>query len=154
VADYAAFKQECDDYFYLDHRNEARGVGGIFYDYLRDDPEGVFFFSREAGRAFLKAYLPIVKRRQDAEYGAQEKAYQRIRRGRYVEFNLVYDRGTKFGLESDGRTESILMSLPPQVQWQYDYAPEPGTPEADAQWYFTARDWLALSAEDAPASTV
>ncbi|PSQ68577.1 MAG: coproporphyrinogen III oxidase [Bacteroidetes bacterium QH_1_64_81] len=118
VADYDAFKEACDEYFYLDHRSEARGVGGIFYDYLREDPE------------------------------------QRIRRGRYVEFNLVYDRGTKFGLESDGRTESILMSMPPQVQWQYDYTPDPGTPEADAQWYFTARDWLNLTKNEAPERTV
>jgi len=105
VADYAAFKQECDDYFYLDHRNEARGVGGIFYDYLRDDPEGTFFFSREAGRAFLRSYMPIVERRKDEEWGERERTHQLIRRGRYVEFNLVYDRGTKFGLETDGRNE-------------------------------------------------
>jgi coproporphyrinogen III oxidase len=154
VADYAAFKRDCDEYFYLHHRNEARGVGGIFYDYLREDPEGLFFFTREAGRAFLKSYLPIVERRRDEAYGQREKAFQRIRRGRYVEFNLVYDRGTKFGLESDGRTESILMSMPPQVQWQYDYSPEPGTPEADAEWYFAARDWLNLTDEDVPESTV
>jgi coproporphyrinogen III oxidase len=128
-------------------------VGGIFYDYLREDPEGLFFFTREAGRAFLESYLPIVKRRMDEAYGQQEKAYQRIRRGRYVEFNLVYDRGTKFGLESDGRTESILMSMPPQVQWPYDYTPEPGTPEADAQWYFTAREWLSVTEAEAPDST-
>jgi coproporphyrinogen III oxidase len=154
VADYAAFKRDCDEYFYLHHRNEARGVGGIFYDYLREDPEGLFFFTREAGRAFLESYLPIVERRRDEAYGQREKAFQRIRRGRYVEFNLVYDRGTKFGLESDGRTESILMSMPPQVQWQYDYSPEPGTPEADAEWYFAARDWLNLTDEDVPESTV
>ena len=154
VADYDAFKEACDEYFYLDHRSEARGVGGIFYDYLREDPEGLFFFTREAGRAFLESYLPIVKRRKDDPYGEQEKAFQRIRRGRYVEFNLVYDRGTKFGLESDGRTESILMSMPPQVQWQYDYTPDPGTPEADAQWYFTARDWLNLTKNEAPERTV
>jgi coproporphyrinogen III oxidase len=153
VADYAAFKTECDEYFYLDHRDEARGVGGIFYDYLREDPEGLFFFTRESGRALLESYLPIVERRKDKAYGTKEKAYQRIRRGRYVEFNLVYDRGTKFGLESDGRTESILMSMPPQVQWPYDYTPAPGTPEADAQWYFTARDWLSVTEAEAPDST-
>lgn len=153
VVDYEAFKQECDDYFYLDHRNEARGVGGIFYDYLRDDPEGTFFFTREAGRAFLRSYMPIVERRKDEEWGERERRFQLIRRGRYVEFNLVYDRGTKFGLETDGRTESILMSLPPHVQWAYDHEPEVGTPEARAEWYFTARDWLDLTPEDVPART-
>lgn len=153
VADYEQFKAECDDYFYLPHRSEARGVGGIFYDYLRDDPEGTFFFSREAGRAFLESYVPIVKRRRDEEYGERERTHQMVRRGRYVEFNLVYDRGTKFGLETDGRTESILMSLPPHVQWHYDYQPEPDTPEARAQWYFTDRDWLDLTPEEVPAGT-
>jgi len=153
VADYAAFKQECDEYFYLDHRNEARGVGGIFYDYLRDDPEGTFFFSREAGRAFLRSYMPIVERRKEEDWGEREREYQLIRRGRYVEFNLVYDRGTKFGLETDGRTESILMSLPPHVRWTYDHEPAPDTPEGRAQWYFTARDWLALDEADVPDGT-
>jgi coproporphyrinogen III oxidase len=153
VADYAAFKQECDDYFYLDHRTEARGVGGIFYDYLREDPEGTFFFTREAGRAFLRSYMPIVERRRTDDWGERERTHQLIRRGRYVEFNLVYDRGTKFGLETDGRTESILMSLPPHVRWTYDYEPEPDSPEARAQWYFTARDWLQLDADDVPAGT-
>jgi coproporphyrinogen III oxidase len=153
VADYAAFKQECDDYFYLDHRDEARGVGGIFYDYLRDDPEGTFFFTREAGRSFLRSYLPIVARRKDDDWGERERTFQLIRRGRYVEFNLVYDRGTKFGLDTDGRTESILMSLPPHVRWTYDYEPEPGTPEARTKWYFSARDWLALETDDVPDGT-
>ena len=153
VADYEAFKQECDDYFYVDHRNEARGVGGIFYDYLRDDPEGTFFFTREAGRSFLRSYLPIVERRVDEDWGERERRFQLIRRGRYVEFNLVYDRGTKFGLETDGRTESILMSLPPHVRWTYDHQPEPGSPEARALWYFEPRDWLNLAPEDAPAGT-
>lgn len=153
VADYEAFKRECDEYFYLPHREEARGVGGIFYDYLREDPEGTFFFTREAGRAFLKSYMPIVERRVDDSYGDQERAFQQVRRGRYVEFNLVYDRGTKFGLESNGRTESILMSLPPLVQWRYDYRPEPGTREAEAEWYFQRRDWLDLHPDEVPAST-
>ena len=153
VADYEDFKQECDDYFYVDHRNEARGVGGIFYDYLRDDPEGTFFFTREAGRSFLRSYLPIVERRGTEEWGERERRFQLIRRGRYVEFNLVYDRGTKFGLETDGRTESILMSLPPHVQWTYDYQPEAGSPEARALWYFEPRDWLELSADDVPDGT-
>lgn len=154
VADYAAFKQACDDYFYLPHREEARGVGGIFYDYVREDPEGTFFFTREAGRRFLESYVPIVERRVEEPYDRAERAYQRVRRGRYVEFNLIYDRGTRFGLESGGRTESILMSMPPQVQWRYDHEPEPGSPEADAQWYFSPRDWLSLSPDDVPASTV
>jgi coproporphyrinogen III oxidase len=153
VADYEQFKTECDHYFYLPHRSEARGVGGIFYDYLRDDPEGTFFFSREAGRAFLESYVPLVKRRRDMDYGDRERTHQMVRRGRYVEFNLVYDRGTKFGLETDGRTESILMSLPPRVQWHYDYQPDPGTPEARAQWYFTDRDWLDLTPADVPEGT-
>ena len=153
VADYDQFKAECDEYFYLDHRNEARGVGGIFYDYLRDDPEGTFFFTREAGRAFLQSYLPIVERRRDAEWGERERRFQQLRRGRYVEFNLVYDRGTKFGLETDGRTESILMSLPPHVSWAYDYKPDADSPEERALWYFTARDWLALTEEDVPEGT-
>lgn len=150
VADYAAFKEACDDYFYLPHRQEARGVGGIFYDYLRDDPEGTFFFTRDAGRHFLDAYIPIVERRKDEPYGEREREYQTVRRGRYVEFNLLFDRGTKFGIETRGRTESILMSLPPEVRWQYDWHPEPGTAEARAQWFFTARDWLDLSEQDMP----
>jgi coproporphyrinogen III oxidase len=153
VADYEAFKRECDEYFYLPHRNEARGVGGIFYDYLRADPEGTFFFTREAGRAFLRSYLPIVERRRDGEWGEEERTFQLIRRGRYVEFNLVYDRGTKFGLETDGRTESILMSLPPHVRWTYDHTPADDSREGRALWYFTARDWLSLAPEDVPKGT-
>lgn len=153
VADYDAFKQECDDYFYLPHRSEARGVGGIFYDYLRDDPEGTFFFSREAGRAFLRSYLPIVERRREQDWTDDERTFQLIRRGRYVEFNLVYDRGTKFGLETGGRTESILMSMPPHVQWRYDYTPEPGSAEEKALWYVHPRDWLQTSPEQVPDGT-
>ena len=142
VADYAAFKRQCDAYFYLPHRKEARGAGGIFYDYLRDDPEALFRFSEDAGSAFLEAYLPIAERRKDEPYGERERRYQAIRRGRYAEFNLLFDRGTKFGIETEGRTESILMSLPPHAAWHYDWHPEPGTPEAEAQWFFQARDWL------------
>lgn len=153
VVDYATFKRECDEYFYLDHRGEARGVGGIFYDYLRNDPEGTFFFTREAGRSFLKSYLPIVERRRDEPWSEDERAFQLVRRGRYVEFNLVYDRGTKFGLDTNGRTESILMSLPPNVRWTYNQQPEPGTPEARALWYFTPRDWLALTPDEVPEGT-
>ncbi len=144
VADYAQFKKQCDEYFFLPHRDEARGVGGIFYDYLRGDPEAAFAFTQDAGRAFLEAYLPIADRRREAAYGERERRFQQVRRGRYVEFNLLYDRGTKFGIETGGRIESILMSLPPRVQWRYDFAPAPGTPEAEALRYFTPRDWLAL----------
>ena len=153
VADYEAFKEKCDDYFYLPHREEARGVGGIFYDYVRAEPEAALAFSKDAGEHFTEAYLPIVKRRRRTDWGQRERAFQERRRGRYVEFNLVYDRGTKFGLESGGRTESILMSLPPEVAWRYDARPEPGTPEARAQWFLQPRDWLALSPEDAPEAT-
>lgn len=151
VADYARFKQQCDDYFFLPHRQEARGVGGIFYDYLREDPEGAFHFSRAAGRAFLEAYVPLVERRVGHAYGERERRYQEIRRGRYVEFNLLFDRGTRFGIETQGRTESILMSLPPHVQWHYDWQPEPGSPEAAAAWFFTPRPWLELDADAGPA---
>jgi len=150
VADYEVFKQRCDEYFYLPHRGETRGVSGIFYDYLRDDPEGTFLFSRDAGRAFLRSYLPIVERRKDIPYGERERTFQEIRRGRYVEFNLLFDRGTRFGIETEGRTESILMSLPPHVQWHYDWHPAPGSQEADALWFFQPRDWLTLKPADVP----
>lgn len=150
TADYGAFKKECDAYFYLPHREEARGVGGIFFDYIREAPEETFHFVREAGDAFLDSYVPIVERHVERPFGAAEKTYQEIRRGRYVEFNLLYDRGTKFGIETRGRTESILMSLPPHVQWRYDWQPEPGTREARAQWYFQPHEWLELSEEDVP----
>jgi coproporphyrinogen III oxidase len=151
VAGYADFKRECDEYFYLDHREEARGVGGIFYDYLRGDAEATLRFSQDAGCSFLDAYLPIVRRRRGEDYGERERRYQQWRRGRYVEFNLLYDRGTRFGLETGGRTESILMSLPPRVRWPYAPQPEPGSAEERAQWFFDEpRDWLALSAEEAP----
>ena len=142
VADYDRFKHTCDEYFFLRHRTEARGVGGIFYDYMRDDPEACFFFTRDAGRNFLDAYLPIVERRKDLPYGERQLEYQEIRRGRYAEFNLVLDRGTRFGIETGGRTESIFMSLPPRVQWRYDWRPEPGSPEDQARAFFQARDWL------------
>lgn len=145
VADYGAFKEACDEYFYLPHREEARGVGGIFYDYLRGASDATFAFTKDAGEHFLESYLPIVRRRREQDYGPRERRFQARRRGRYVEFNLVYDRGTKFGLETGGRTESILMSLPPKVEWRYDVRPAPGTPEAGAQWFFQPRDWLSLS---------
>jgi coproporphyrinogen III oxidase len=139
---YPRFKKWCDEYFFIKHRNETRGVGGIFFDYFQGDTEKIFAFVKDAGEAFLPAYLPIVERRQDIEFGEREKSFQLIRRGRYAEFNLVYDRGTTFGLETRGRTESILMSLPPLASWVYDYHPESDTPEAEAWTYFTAQDWL------------
>ena len=142
---YARFKQWCDDYFYLRHRDEPRGVGGLFFDDLDEwDFETTFRFVRAVGDAYIPAYLPIVQRRCREPWGDRERQFQLYRRGRYVEFNLVYDRGTLFGLQSDGRTESILMSLPPLVRWEYDYQPEPGSEEARLSDYFlTGRDWLA-----------
>lgn len=131
---YPRFKKECDDYFYNEHRHEARGVGGLFFDYLRPNEkrsaEDWYDFVTDAGNAFLEAYVPIVKRRKNELYGKKERYFQEVRRGRYVEFNLIYDRGTLFGLKTDGRTESVLMSLPPRVRWVYDFEPEPGTREA------------------------
>ncbi len=142
AADYTAFKTRCDRYFYLPHRGETRGIGGIFFDALRDDPEGTFFFVRSAGRAFLASYVPLVERRMHEPWGEEEKAFQEIRRGRYAEFNLLFDRGTRFGIETDGRTESILMSLPPRVRWAYDWEPRTGSREEAALSYFTPLDWL------------
>lgn len=139
---YPRFKSWCDEYFFIRHRNETRGVGGIFFDYLADESEARFAFVRDVGEAFLPAYLPIVERRRDESFGERERQFQLIRRGRYAEFNLVYDRGTVFGLETRGRTESILMSLPPLASWVYDYRPEPDSPEAEAWTYFTPQDWL------------
>jgi coproporphyrinogen III oxidase len=139
---YPRFKKWCDEYFFIKHRNESRGVGGVFFDYLQGDMEQLFSFVRDLGDTFLETYLPIIGRRRDDPYTEREKEFQLIRRGRYVEFNLVYDRGTTFGLETRGRTESILMSLPPLARWSYDYHPQPGTPEADAWEYFKPRDWL------------
>lgn len=142
---YPRFKAWCDDYFYLKHRAEPRGVGGLFFDDLNDwGFDTCFDFMRAVGDSYLPAYLPIVQRRKDQPYGERERQFQLYRRGRYVEFNLVYDRGTLFGLQSDGRTEAILMSLPPLVRWEYNYAPEPGSPEAElTEYYLQARDWLA-----------
>lgn len=157
---YPRFKKWCDEYFYLQHRDEARGIGGIFFDYLPGQGhseaanaiskiEEVFAFVQSAGRAFLPAYLPIVERRRGESYTEREREFQLIRRGRYVEFNLVYDRGTTFGLETRGRTESILMSLPPLVRWVYDYRPEPHSREALAWEFFKAQDWLGKQGADA-----
>lgn len=123
VADYQKLKAQCDEYFFLPHRGEARGIGGIFFDYFTENLPACFDFVRDAGTNFLNAYLPIVERRTALPYNEQEKEFQLLRRGRYVEFNLVYDRGTQFGLKTGGRTESILMSMPPVVHWQYDFAP-------------------------------
>lgn len=166
---YPTFKRWCDEYFYLKHRNEARGIGGLFFDYQDDrgklycgpdsdtpaavysdrvgSPkrtwEEIFAFVQSCGRAFLPAYLPIAQKRKATEYGDRERNFQLYRRGRYVEFNLVYDRGTIFGLQTNGRTESILMSLPPLVRWEYGYQPEPGTPEAElAKTFLKAQDWV------------
>ena len=140
---YARHKQWCDRYFFLKHRNETRGVGGLFFDDLHGDFERDFAYMRAVGDGFLDAWLPIVERRRDTPYGERERAFQLYRRGRYVEFNLVWDRGTLFGLQSGGRSESILMSLPPLVRWEYGYAPEPGSAEARLQDYLRPRDWLA-----------
>lgn len=141
---YPRFKQWCDDYFYLKHRGETRGVGGLFFDDFNElGFEKSFEFVRAAGDAFLPAYRPIVRRRRNHPFGERQRAFQLYRRGRYVEFNLIYDRGTIFGLQSGGRTESILMSLPPMVRWQYDWQPEPGSPEAVLYSdYLRPRDWL------------
>ncbi len=141
---YPRFKQWCDEYFYLKHRQEPRGVGGIFFDDLNEpDFEACFALVRSVGDHFLPAYLPILERRRETPYGERERAFQAYRRGRYVEFNLVYDRGTLFGLQSGGRTEAILMSLPPRVAWRYDWRPEPGTPEEKLTTDFLRpRDWI------------
>ena len=142
---YPRYKQWCDDYFHLKHRNEPRGVGGLFFDDLNDwGFERSFAFMRSVGDHYVPAYLPIVQRRRGHPFGDREREFQLYRRGRYVEFNLVYDRGTIFGLQTGGRTESILMSLPPLVSWRYDWHPEPGSAEAALyEVYLKPRDWLA-----------
>ncbi|MBE9204022.1 oxygen-dependent coproporphyrinogen oxidase [Synechocystis salina LEGE 06099] len=167
---YPVFKRWCDEYFYLKHRQEMRGIGGIFFDYQDGnaplyrgpdasgpaaqysnqltsiDPlgwEDLFSFAQRCGRAFLPAYSPIVEKRRHTEYGDRQRQFQLYRRGRYVEFNLVYDRGTIFGLQTNGRTESILMSLPPLVRWQYCYSPEAGSPEAElTEKFLVPQDWI------------
>ncbi|MFB2893258.1 oxygen-dependent coproporphyrinogen oxidase [Aerosakkonemataceae cyanobacterium BLCC-F50] len=173
---YPTFKYWCDEYFYLKHRQETRGVGGLFFDYqdaqgelyranntngqaalhsakvgsLTRTWEELFAFIQDCGRAFLPAYAPIVERRRNLEYGDRERNFQLYRRGRYVEFNLVYDRGTIFGLQTNGRTESILMSLPPLVRWEYGYQPEPNTPEAQLyETFLKPQDWANWTATDA-----
>ncbi len=141
---YSRFKRWCDEYFYLKHRGEPRGIGGIFYDDFNEGGfEHAFNLSESVGDHFLPAYVPILERRASTPYGERERDFQTYRRGRYVEFNLVWDRGTLFGLQSGGRTESILMSLPPIVKWRYDWHPEAGTPEARLYTDFLKpRDWL------------
>jgi len=143
-ADYhPRFKRWCDEYFHLRHRGEPRGIGGIFFDDFADrDFDFAFSLARSVGDHFLTAYAPIVEKRRQEPYGDRERSFQAYRRGRYVEFNLVYDRGTLFGLQSGGRTESILMSLPPRVEWRYDWKPEPGSPEERLLTDFLRpRDW-------------
>jgi coproporphyrinogen III oxidase len=147
---HARFKKWCDEYFFLKHRNEPRGAGGIFFDDLNEGGPGYasafercFALLRNVGDAFLPAYLPIIERRRDIPYGARERDFQAYRRGRYVEFNLVYDRGTLFGLQSGGRTESILMSLPPVVKWRYDWKPQSGSAEEKLYTEFLVpKDWV------------
>ena len=141
---YPRFKQWCDEYFYLKHRNETRGVGGLFFDDFSElGFEKSFAFMRSVGSSYTKAYVPIIEKRKDQTYGEREKQFQLYRRGRYVEFNLVFDRGTLFGLQTGGRTESILMSLPPLVRWEYGYEPEAGSPEAAlTETFLPIQDWL------------
>ena len=141
---YPKFKKHCDEYFYLKHRKEPRGIGGIFFDDFNElGFDQSFALQRSVGNSFLQAYLPILQRRKDAPYTEKERDFQAYRRGRYVEFNLVFDRGTLFGLQSNGRTESILMSMPPIVKWRYDWKPENGSAEAKLYTDFLIdRDWL------------
>jgi coproporphyrinogen III oxidase len=146
---YPKCKQHCDEYFVNKHRNnEARGIGGVFYDYLRpaneEGAQNLLAFQIANGNAFLPAYLPIVEKRKGIEFGEKERWWQEIRRGRYVEFNLIHDRGTLFGLKTNGRTESILMSLPPRARWEYNYQPEPGSREAETLEMLKPRDWIQI----------
>jgi coproporphyrinogen III oxidase len=146
IGDYDRFKAWCDEYFFLPHRGETRGVGGVFFDYLgakgEQPGEDIFAFVQTLGQAFVPAYVPIALRRQGASYDETERTWQLRRRGRYVEFNLIYDRGTLFGLKTNGRIESILMSLPPVVRWDYDVMPQPGSPEAELLSHLRPIDWL------------
>ena len=144
---YQEYKRWCDEYFYLKHRNETRGIGGLFFDDLKEQGfDFCFRLIQSVGNHFLPAYMPIVKRRMNMKYGQRERDFQLYRRGRYVEFNLVYDRGTLFGLQSKGRTESILMSLPPQVAWKYNWQPERDTPEFELyNRFLKPQDWLSIN---------
>ncbi|WP_134360091.1 oxygen-dependent coproporphyrinogen oxidase, partial [Escherichia coli] len=140
---YPRYKKWCDEYFYLKHRNEQRGIGGLFFDDLNTpDFDRCFAFMQAVGKGYTDAYLPIVERRKAMAYGERERNFQLYRRGRYVEFNLVWDRGTLFGLQTGGRTESILMSMPPLVRWEYDYQPKDGSPEAALSEFIKVRDWV------------
>jgi len=139
---YNEHKRWCDEYFFLKHRNETRGVGGLFFDDLEGDFERNFAYLQAVGNGFLDAYLPIIERRKNTPYGERERQFQLYRRGRYVEFNLIYDRGTLFGLQSGGRSESILMSLPPLVRWHYNWQPEVGSDEARLANYLVPRRWV------------
>ncbi|MTI14193.1 oxygen-dependent coproporphyrinogen oxidase [Sansalvadorimonas verongulae] len=141
---YPRFKKWCDEYFFLKHRSEPRGVGGLFFDDLNEwSFEETFAFIRSVGDSYLEAYLPLIEKRKNTPWGEREKSFQKYRRGRYVEFNLVYDRGTIFGLQSGGRTESILMSMPPEVDWRYDWHPELNTPEAELyENFLKPREWV------------
>ncbi|PPD35545.1 MAG: oxygen-dependent coproporphyrinogen oxidase [Methylomonas sp.] len=143
---YGRYKKWCDDYFFLKHRQETRGVGGLFFDDLNDpDFAQTFAFMQSVGNHYIPAYLPIVQKRKATAYGERERNFQLYRRGRYVEFNLVYDRGTLFGLQSGGRTESILMSMPPVAHWQYNWQPTAGSPEAELyETYLKPQDWLKI----------
>lgn len=148
---YPRFKGWCDEYFTLKHRDETRGVGGLFFDDLNEWPfETCFAFQRSVGDSFLEAFVPIAERRRETPFGEREREFQSYRRGRYVEFNLVWDRGTLFGLQSGGRTESILMSMPPLARWQYQWAPQPGSEEARLLAYLQPRDWLNTTEEPLP----
>jgi coproporphyrinogen III oxidase len=144
VAEYKAWKDACDAYFYLPHRGEARGVGGLFFDHLTDDLEAVWKFQKDLGAGLVRGYLSILERRVDLRYGESETRWHEIRRGRYAEFNLVWDRGTRFGLETGGRVESILASLPPRARWEYMHEPTPSTPEHELLEMVrsTPRDWV------------
>lgn len=144
VADHPGWKRACDEYFHLPHRGEARGVGGLFFDHLTEHLSEVWAFQQDLAHHLLDAYVPILERRIGMPFGDREQVWHRIRRGRYVEFNLVWDRGTKFGLETGGRTESILGSLPPHASWVYDHDPEPDSPEAELLAFVrgTPRDWI------------
>jgi coproporphyrinogen III oxidase len=156
VADYPRFKKWCDEYFFLPHREETRGVGGIFFDYLEGDRAKIFAFVRDGGESFAEAYLPIARRRKSEPFTSAQRAFQEFRRGRYVEFNLLYDRGTIFGLRTGGRIESILMSLPPLVRWLYDFQPVAGSREEELGQFLKPQDWLAQeiggAQEDVPPS--
>ncbi|HLL21959.1 MAG TPA: oxygen-dependent coproporphyrinogen oxidase [Kofleriaceae bacterium] len=151
VGDYDHFKTWSDEYFFLPHRNETRGAGGVFFDYLgakgEHPAESIFDFVRDLGRSFIRAYIPIAQRRQTMPYGEAERTWQLRRRGRFVEFNLIYDRGTLFGLQTNGRVESILMSLPPLVRWDYDAQTQPGSPEAELLTHLRPTDWLGRAAK-------